>query len=90
MSILITINPIASVISVVILVAFLLLIVGIKKALTGIFVKNRARFSNLGLGILVIILALIAMIFPVVTSIFLIYLLPLHYYLMVFQGLSTV
>ncbi|HJT85326.1 MAG TPA: DUF308 domain-containing protein [Nitrososphaeraceae archaeon] len=87
LSILIIINPIVSVLSVVILVAFLLLIVGIEKVMTGIFVKNRARFSNLGLGILVIIFALIAMAFPVVTSIFLIYILALA---LLFDGISRV
>jgi uncharacterized membrane protein HdeD (DUF308 family) len=87
LSILIIINPIVSVISVVILVAFLLLIVGIEKVIAGIFVKNRARFSNLGLGILVIIFALIAMAFPVVTSIFLVYILA---FALLFDGISRV
>jgi len=65
LSILILINPIPSTISIIFLVSVLLLVVGIEKVITGIFVKNRARFSNLGLGILVIILAIVAMAFPV-------------------------
>ena len=73
LSILILINPIISIISLVVLVSVLLLIVGIEKVIAGIFVKNRARFSNLGLGILVIILAIVAMAFPVGTSVFLSY-----------------
>jgi len=85
LSILIIINPIISVVSVVILVSVLLLIVGIEKVMTGIFVKNRARFSNLGLGIVVIILALIAMIFPFGTSIFLVILVAVA---LLFDGIS--
>lgn len=65
LSILILINPIISIISLIVLVSVLLLVVGIEKVIAGIFVKNRARFSNLGLGILVIILAIVAMAFPV-------------------------
>jgi uncharacterized membrane protein HdeD (DUF308 family) len=87
LSILIIINPIISVISVVILVSFLLLIVGIEKVMSGIFVKDRARFSNLGLGILVIILALIAMTFPLGTSIFLVILVAVA---LLFDGISRV
>jgi len=87
LSILIIINPIISVVSVVILVSVLLLIVGIEKVMTGVFVKNRARFSNLGLGIVVIILALIAMIFPFGTSIFLVILVAVA---LLFDGISRV
>lgn len=87
LSILIIINPIISVVSLVILVSFLLLIVGIEKVMTGIFVKNRARFSNIGLGILVIILALIAMTFPLGTSIFLVILVAVA---LLFDGISRV
>ncbi|HYY71093.1 MAG TPA: DUF308 domain-containing protein, partial [Nitrososphaeraceae archaeon] len=49
LSVLIIINPIISVVSVIILVSVLLLIVGIEKVMAGVFVKDRARFSNLGL-----------------------------------------
>ena len=87
LAILIIINPIISLVSLVILVSILLLIVGIEKVITGIFVKDRARLSNLGLGILVIILALIAMIFPVGTSIFLVILVAVA---LLFDGISRV
>ncbi len=87
LSVLIIINPIISVVSVIILVSVLLLIVGIEKVMAGIFVKDRARFSNLGLGILVIILALIAMIFPFGTSVFLVILVAVA---LLFDGISRV
>jgi uncharacterized membrane protein HdeD (DUF308 family) len=86
LSILIIINPIISVVSLVILVSFLLLIVGIESYDRN-FVKNRARFSNIGLGILVIILALIAMTFPLGTSIFLVILVAVA---LLFDGISRV
>jgi uncharacterized membrane protein HdeD (DUF308 family) len=87
LSILILINPIISIISLVVLVSVLLLIVGIEKVIAGIFVKNRARFSNLGLGILVIILAIVAMAFPVGTSVFLVILLAVA---LLFDGISRI
>ena len=87
LSILILINPIISIISLVILVSVLLLIVGIEKVITGIFVKNRSRFSNLGLGILVIILALVAMTFPEETSVFLVILVAVA---LLFDGISRI
>ena len=87
LSVLIIINPIISVVSVIILVSVLLLIVGIEKVMAGVFVKDRARFSNLGLGILVIILALIAMIFPFGTSVFLVILVAVA---LLFDGISRV
>ncbi|HEU5460761.1 MAG TPA: DUF308 domain-containing protein [Nitrososphaeraceae archaeon] len=87
LSILILINPIISIISLVILVSVLLLIVGIEKVIAGIFVKNRSRFSNLGLGILVIILALVAMTFPEETSVFLIILVAVA---LLFDGISRI
>jgi len=87
LSILILINPIISIISLVVLVSVLLLIVGIEKVIAGIFVKNRARFSNLGLGILVIILAIVAMAFHVGTSVFLVILLAVA---LLFDGISRI
>jgi len=87
LSILILINPIISIISLVVLVSVLLLIVGIEKVIAGIFVKNRSRFSNLGLGILVIILAIVAMAFPVGTSVFLVILLAVA---LLFDGISRI
>src|SRR5215207_1165917 len=87
LSILILITPIISIISLIVLVSVLLLIVGIEKVIAGIFVKNRARFSNLGLGILVIILAIIVMAFPVGTSVFVVILVAVA---LLFDGISRI
>ena len=57
--------PGATVVSIVIILAIALLIVGIEKVISGIFFVHKSRFAAIGLGILVIILAIIALAFPV-------------------------
>ena len=57
--------PGATVVSIVIILAIALLIVGIEKVISGIFFQHKSRFAAIGLGILVIILAIIALAFPV-------------------------
>jgi len=57
--------PGATVVSIVIILAIALLIVGIEKVISGIFFEHKSRFAAIGLGILVIILAIIALAFPV-------------------------
>ena len=54
------------------ILAIILLIVGIEKVITGIFVPSKSRWATIGLGILVIILAGIALAFPVGTTLVLI------------------
>ena len=52
--------------------SILLLIVGIERVITGLFVprKERSRLVTVGLGILVILIAVTAMAFPVGTTVF--------------------
>ena len=57
--------PAATVVSIVIILAIALLIVGIEKVISGIFFEHKSRFAAIGLGILVIILAIIALASPV-------------------------
>jgi len=57
--------PGVTVVSIVIILAIALLIVGIEKVISGIFFQHKSRFAAIGLGILVIILAIIALAFPV-------------------------
>lgn len=57
--------PGVTVVSIVIILAIVLLIVGIEKVISGIFFQHKSRFAAIGLGILVIILAIIALAFPV-------------------------
>ena len=75
LSITLLVYPRSSVVAIVYLAGIVLLIVGIEKVITGLFVSSKSRMASVGLGILVIILSLIVMAFPTSTSIFLIYLL---------------
>ena len=72
LSILILAFPGTAIVSIVLIIGILLLIVGIESVITGLFVKSKSRMAGIGLGILVIILALIVMAFPVGTTVFLI------------------
>lgn len=75
LSITILVFPRTSVVSIVYLAGIVLLIVGIEKVITGLFVGGQSRWASVGLGILVIILALIVMAFPLGTTVFLVVLL---------------
>lgn len=59
--------------SIVILVSVVLFFVGIEKILTGLFIAHRSRFATIGLGTLTIILAGLAMAFPIAAAIVIIY-----------------
>ena len=76
-SIFILASPALSVVSIVISVAIILLIVGIEKVLSGIFIPSKSRWGSVGLGIIVIILSIIVLSFPVGTTAFLIILLAI-------------
>jgi uncharacterized membrane protein HdeD (DUF308 family) len=72
LSILILVFPGTAIVSIVVIIGVLLLIVGIERSISGLFIKSRSRMASIGLGIIVIILALIVMAFPVGTTVFLI------------------
>ena len=72
LSILILVFPGTAIVSIVLIIGILLLIVGIESVISGLFIKSRSRMASIGLGIIVIILALIVMAFPVGTTVFLI------------------
>jgi uncharacterized membrane protein HdeD (DUF308 family) len=72
LSILILVFPGTAIVSIVWIIGILLLIVGIESVISGLFIKSRSRMASIGLGIIVIILALIVMAFPVGTTVFLI------------------
>jgi uncharacterized membrane protein HdeD (DUF308 family) len=61
--------PGITLVTLVMILAIVLLIVGIEKVISGIFVASKSRWATIGLGILVIILASIALAFPVGTTI---------------------
>jgi len=77
LSIVVLASPALSVVSIVYFAAIILLIVGIEKVISGIFVPSKSRWGTIGLGIIVIILSIIVMSFPVGTTAFLIILLAI-------------
>ncbi len=70
LSILILVFPGTAIVSIVLIIGVLLLIVGIESVISGLFVKR--WMASIGLGILVIILALVVIAFPAGTTVFLI------------------
>ena len=79
--------PGVTVVSIVIILAIILLIVGIEKVISGIFFEHKSRFAAIGLGILVIILAIIALAFPVGTTTVLIFILA---FALMFDGFARI
>jgi uncharacterized membrane protein HdeD (DUF308 family) len=59
------------------ILAIIFLIVGIEMVISGIFIPSRSRWGSIGLGILVIILASIALAYPVGTTVALFFFLGL-------------
>jgi uncharacterized membrane protein HdeD (DUF308 family) len=55
-------------ISLVIVLAIVLFIVGIEKIIAGIFVAHRSKFATIGLGVLTIIVAGLALAFPLAAA----------------------
>jgi uncharacterized membrane protein HdeD (DUF308 family) len=64
LSILALVSPAVAFVSVVWLLAIILFFVGIERVIVGIFFPGKSRWSSIGLGILILILAGIAISFP--------------------------
>ena len=64
LSILVLINPVLGSISVIIILALLLLFAGIEKIISGIVFPGRARLFSIGLGVIVVIIAAVALAYP--------------------------
>lgn len=60
--------PAFTFVAVIVILAIILLIVGIEKIITGIFLPVKGRWATIGFGILVIIFAGLAISFPVATA----------------------
>lgn len=88
LSITIMANPGLTVVLMVFTASILLLIVGIERVITGLFVprKDRSRLATVGLGILVILIAA-AMAFPVGTTVLLTFVLLVA---LLFDGISRI
>ena len=87
LSIVVLINPILGSISVIFFLAFLLLFAGIEKVVSGILLQGKSRFFSMGLGIIVIIVALVVMSYPVGASIVVVLLLGIA---LLVDGISRV
>jgi uncharacterized membrane protein HdeD (DUF308 family) len=69
------------------ILAIIFLIVGIEKVLSGIFIPSGSRWGTIGLGILVIIMASLALAYPVGTTVALFLFLGLA---LLFQGIAMI
>jgi uncharacterized membrane protein HdeD (DUF308 family) len=87
LSILVFIHPGMTVVTIVYLLGIILIIVGIEKIISGIFVANKSRWSTVGLGVLALIFGSIALGYPVSTGVFVIIMLGIG---LLFTGISHV
>ena len=72
LSIMVLFNPIFGTVSVVLFLALVLLFAGIEKVIIGFTPSGKSHLISIGLGIIVIVVALIAMTYPTGTSIFIV------------------
>ena len=79
--------PSLTLVTIALVLAVVLFVVGIERVISGIFLQGKHRWTNIGLGVLVIILSIISMVFPVATGIFLLIFLA---YVLLFDGISRV
>jgi uncharacterized membrane protein HdeD (DUF308 family) len=61
--------PGVTLVTLVFILAIIFLVIGIERVISGIFIPHGSRWGTIGLGILVIILASIALTFPVATTV---------------------
>jgi uncharacterized membrane protein HdeD (DUF308 family) len=61
--------PGVTLVTLVFILAIIFLIIGIERVISGIFIPSGSRWGTIGLGILVIILASVALTFPVATTV---------------------
>jgi uncharacterized membrane protein HdeD (DUF308 family) len=87
LSAIVIINPISGFLSIIWIVGILLFVIGIEMIVSHIFTHQRSRFAGISLGIVVIILATIAIAFPLITSIIVIALFGVA---LLFSGVSKI
>jgi uncharacterized membrane protein HdeD (DUF308 family) len=87
LSILVFIHPGMTVATIVYLAGIILIIVGIEKIISGIFVANKSRWGTVGLGALAVIFGSIAVGYPIHTAVFVIIMLGIG---LLFAGISHV
>jgi len=87
LSAIIILNPIGGFLSLIWVLGILLLVIGIEMIVSHVFTPSRSRFAGIALGIAVIILAVVAVAFPLITSIIAISLLGVA---LLFSGASKI
>jgi uncharacterized membrane protein HdeD (DUF308 family) len=87
LSILMFIHPGMTVVSIIYLAGIILIVVGIEKIISGIFVANKSRWGTVGLGVLALIFGSIVIAFPVSTAVFVIIMVGIG---LLFAGISHV
>jgi uncharacterized membrane protein HdeD (DUF308 family) len=87
LSILVFIHPGMTVAAIIYLAGIILIIVGIEKIISGIFVANKSRWGTVGFGVLALIFGSIAVAAPVSTAVFVIFMLGFG---LLFLGISHV
>jgi uncharacterized membrane protein HdeD (DUF308 family) len=80
-------SPGLTFLTLVILVSIVLFVVGIEKIISGIFIAHKSRFATIGLGILTIILAGLALSNPIAAAIVVIYFLG---FALMFDGFARI
>jgi uncharacterized membrane protein HdeD (DUF308 family) len=86
LSIYVLVFPGATIVTIVFIIGIILFVVGIERIIVGIFSPGgRSRWGTVGLGILVLIIAGIAMAFPTGTSVFLLFVLSIA---LLFDGIA--
>jgi len=84
---LVFVHPGITIASIMYIAGIILIIVGIEKIISGIFVANKSRWGAIGLGVLAIIFGSIAVAAPVSTAVFVIFMLGFG---LLFLGISHV
>jgi uncharacterized membrane protein HdeD (DUF308 family) len=87
LSAIVILNPIGGFLSLIWILGILLLAIGVEMIVSHVFTPHRSRFAGIGLGIAVIVLAVIAVAFPLITSIIVIALLGVA---LLFSGVSKI
>jgi uncharacterized membrane protein HdeD (DUF308 family) len=85
LSILVFIHPGMTVVTIVYIMGIALIIVGIEKIISGIFVRHGSKWGTVGLGVVALIFGSIAVGFPVSTGVFVIVMLGIG---LLFAGIS--
>ena len=84
---LVLVHPGITIVSMLYIAGIILIVVGIEKIISGIFVANKSRWGTVGLGVLALIFGSIAVGYPVSTGVFVIIMLGIG---LLFAGISPV